>query len=246
MFPSKKFQIISDVHIETNKSINDIITPEPNATLIIAGDVGRVEQYKNYSDFIGYFCKLFHRVILVPGNHEYYTRDETLTRKKVDSLLFELKNIYHNLEILINSQCIIDNVLIFGSTFWSYCPHQYFSDVPIYEAENKLMDSAMYNRLHLSAQESLETWLCYARKQKLEVIVVTHYAPTFFSTLAEKYRIYDNKKNYMYCSHSDSYLENDLVKYWVYGHTGYSGNYNKLVSNQVGSEGFSKKKVIEI
>lgn len=247
MFPKFKLQVISDIHIENNKeSITNLIIPDKDAILIITGDVGRVENYEEYSKCIGEFCKLFQRVLLIPGNHEYYTGDKTLSYNKVNAILFSLERLYQNLSVLINTYIIISNVLIFGSTFWSYSPHQHWKNIPIYDDSEAVITSGLYNRLHMSAQEGLESAIVYARRMKYDVVVATHHAPTFYDTLALKYRNHNDSKNYMYCSHSDHFLENDIIKYWIYGHTGYNSSHNKLISNQVNIERFDKKKVIEL
>lgn len=76
-----KFQIASDLHLEFYKNINindffDISKIEEPTTLILAGDVG-YPTHKNYEIFLSECSKIFKHIILIAGNHEYYS-DYTL------------------------------------------------------------------------------------------------------------------------------------------------------------------------
>lgn len=116
----------------------------------------------------------------------------------------------------------------------------------LYNNDETLIDSGEYNSLHIESLSSLEMAIDYSRRMKYKMLVVTHYAPTFYDTLDIKHRNYNDKRNYMYCSHSDGFILNDEILYWIYGHTGHNGNYDKLVSNQYNKQGYSKQKILRI
>lgn len=246
IFNKMQFQIISDIHIESGVNIQDVVKPVKNTTLIVAGDLGRVENYDAYYETLKWLCDNFNNVILVPGNHEYYTSNSELNYFAVNSTLFKMKQTLSNLIILIDDYVTINDILIFGSTFWSYCPKEYFINIPLHYEPHKLIDAHAYNKLHLNAQKKLEMCIEYAYTENLKVLVVTHHAPTFAGTLHPKYRDVSLTKNYMYCSNSDHFLGNNVVKCWIYGHTGYNGVYDKLVSNQVGKNNYNQELTIKL
>lgn len=244
-----RFQIVSDLHIEalyaSGKTVRDILTPSAKF-LIIAGDLGRVENGELYVKALKELCSMFQKVILVAGNHEYYSMNPgpKITIEDVDKILWGLIKTpgMENLIFLNNETVNIDGILIHGATFWSYCPFQYYKNLPLYRDCGhgpRLLKVAEFNRMHLQAVESLENTIQYANQENLSLLVVTHYAPSFRGTLAPKH-VYDpiapamgNHKNYMYCSSSDHLVENSSILSWVYGHTSHNGNIGKLVSNQL-------------
>lgn len=247
------FQYISDVHFDTQNSklvsVSDIIEPVA-PMLLIAGDLGRVENYKEYVSVLKELCSMFQHVILVPGNHEYYTSDPNTSYSETKIKLLNLPVKIPNLHVLDDTYVIIGEILLYGSTFWSYCPHQYFKGIPIYNDEKNPVSAYMYNNWHLTSKLSLENIVNYSRSMQYKMIVVTHHAPTFYEVLDAKYRDSTDTKNYMYCSQSDLLLENDVIKYWVYGHTGHnrtpSLDGNKLISNQYLKNGWNKKAVFQL
>ena len=238
-----KFQIISDIHVENNVSISEVIEPADDTILIIAGDLGRIEDEK-YKITLQWLCSQFKRVILVPGNHEYYSSDPTVSYNEITNKMYMLKTKFGNLDVLMNNYIIIEGILIFGSTLWSYCPYQYYKQLPIYNGENKLIDCEEYNQLYNDARKSLELALGYAHRYEFDVIVITHYAPTFKGTFDQKYN--NDIKNFMYASSCEAILDNDIIKWWIYGHTGFNGDQSKLVTNQVNKDGYKKNKMISL
>lgn len=264
-----QFQIISDIHIDSlRSSLNDILTPSaPN--LIIAGDLGRTEDWYSYREALKLLCRSFKKVILVPGNHEYYCRSSAVgrTMQEIDACLEYLARtepvLRGKLVVLQNQIVTIDGVDIFGSTFWSHWPNSSrypFPSLPIYLSSPKQQITQQeYNiELHQRARRCLQQ-VCDARMptpKNNPLIVVTHYAPSFQGTLAPHYAnaapdSWTAAKNYMYCSHNDQLLDNSCIYAWVYGHTGYNPNGTsssggKLVTNQFDTPGVKKNAVLTV
>jgi predicted phosphodiesterase len=70
-----KFQIMSDLHIETlsnNLCIDNFVRKSADI-LILAGDIGRVHKYEQLERFLKDLCPRFEIVLYVLGNHEYYS-----------------------------------------------------------------------------------------------------------------------------------------------------------------------------
>ena len=235
-----RFQVASDIHIECFKPgqpISSVITPTaPN--LIVAGDLGRVES-PNFKLVVKELCSMFKTVIFIAGNHEYYSMGPKKTNMEdIDLYLRGLCLEEKNLIILNNNTTVVDNVLIFGSTFWSYCPQQHFIPSQLYK-NGKIVNANEYNKMHAMAIQSLKETIEYASGHNLKLLVVTHHAPSFDGTLAA-HHITDNNapakgnmKNYMYCSSNLTLVNDPVIIAWVYGHTGYNGNVGKLVTNQM-------------
>nr|QBK85649.1 MAG: calcineurin-like phosphoesterase [Marseillevirus LCMAC101] len=234
-----RLQIISDIHMENGTKLDEIIYPDPEGILIVAGDVARVENYNLYESTLKYLCSKFEKVILVPGNHEYYCIGENIkTMDLIMTTLHTFASQLGNLIVLDNDGHTVGDTIIYGSTFWSYCPSHLFPQTPIYMGpmiRKRLMTSHDFNRLHFQALIQLENMIELAEERKKKLIVVTHYAPTFNGTLHPKYAKSPNKQRY--CSQNDYLLSNKVIKNWIYGHTDFNGNTGKLLTNQVVSKG---------
>lgn len=234
-----QFQIVSDLHIESlyasGRTVRDVVVPSARY-LIIAGDLGRVENEVLYRRALKELCKMFEKVILVAGNHEYYSMNlsgSKITFDEVNNFLWGLNKTpgMENLIFLHDDCTFIDGILIYGSTFWSYCPSQHYKPLPIYTDSSTSINSAAFNNMHLRAVTELEKTIQYADRERSNLLVVTHYAPSFHGTLSPKH--VGSSKNYMYCSSSEHFVENACILAWVYGHTGHNGNVGKLVTNQL-------------
>jgi hypothetical protein len=246
-----RFQILSDIHLESLiVPLSQVVQPAAD-TLIVAGDLGRVENWDQYSAAVRELCRLFRRVLLVPGNHEYLSTAKApplaLTMQEINAKLQGLaaKDAKcQNLTVLQNSCVIVDNVLVFGATFWSYCPSQHYPGFALLTQDDKgatvPITAHQYNAMHFEALAALENAVARANAKDMRLLVVTHYAPSFRNTLAAKHAIHGtaDPKNYLYCSAQDVLLENRCILAWIYGHTGHIGREGKLVSNQVGKPGF--------
>lgn len=236
----QKFQIVSDVHIEKlsalKKTIKDVISPCAKI-LIVAGDLGHTENEEKYRDACKELCSMFEQVILVPGNHEYYSSTSKTIQKTTEFLLgLQFESETTNLTVLIDSDIVVEGIFIFGSVFWSYCPQQHYKMLPLYN-DKGLLTAGDFNNLHLESVRKLEESIQHAARNNWEMLVVTHYAPSFEGTFAKKHVSSTgpkgDPKNYMYCSSSDHFIENKNILSWVYGHTGHNGIIGKLVSNQI-------------
>jgi predicted phosphohydrolase len=236
------FQIISDLHVEKHGlGIFDSITPQAK-TLIIAGDLGHGEE-ESYIHALQRLSPMYENIVLVPGNHEYISRSGT-SMSEILGTIRRATQYCPNLIVLDNSYVTIDGVVIFGSTFWSYCPSQHYPRPNIFLGSQPIT-SHQHNALHFAALRTLESVLEYASSVDRKLLVVTHHAPTFHGTLHPKYPL-DDPKNYMYCSSNDAILANERIVAWAYGHTGYNGCVGKLVTNQVEHGGSFDRGLLKI
>jgi predicted phosphohydrolase len=158
----KRFQIISDIHLEKTRICN-IVPHSPN--LLIAGDIGNIS-VSNFNDFFYSVSKQFRKVVFVTGNHDYWGESIDTGNKYFSHLAAK-----YNITFLNNTGCIIDGYKIFGGTFWSYvCPTRY-SIIKSYDnIKIKGFNFDIRNCLHMET-------LKYLEKMNKVDIILTHYPP---------------------------------------------------------------------
>jgi len=217
-----KFQLVSDLHLETYKilpNINKLIKPSaPN--LILAGDICYIK-HQNFYPFFEKIQPLFERIFFIYGNHEYYTNERGFyslgeLEQNVRERLGEFENIY----ILQKKALIFDDIVIMGSTLWSYIskkdilsPIKLLADTSFVIYQNKLMfHPKITNQIHLDHKEWLKQTIGDFKGKK--IIVVTHYLPSK-KCIHPKFKY--NTTNKLYYSNCDNLIKE--VDIWCAGHT---------------------------
>ena len=164
-----KFQIMSDLHIETSdeEDVDPLkyITPSANI-LILAGDIGRIHKYEQLKNFLTKLCSHFEFVIYILGNQEFY-HVKGIERKNMVQLLNDIESISQkitNLYILNRNSVVVDNVCIAGCTLWSQPTVQ----VPSFLVRIHEMNTETYNNLHLEDLEYIQTITKYCQEKNLE------------------------------------------------------------------------------
>ena len=246
-----KFQIMSDLHIETLDEIPEIDTCiEPSADiLILAGDIGRIHKYEQLKGFLVQLCPKFQVVLYVLGNHEYYKVDgiEVKTMKELLEDVYTIQKDIPNLHILDRSSVIVDDVCVIGCTLWT----QATVNIPPFVVRIPNMNIVKYNDMFNRDLTYIETMIKYCAEKKLRLVVVSHHCPTY--TISDKK---DNKYRSLYCSNLDHLLDRSRVHTWICGHIHVNfdlktRNGTRLVSNQRGKPrdsivDFVKNKVITV
>lgn len=217
--------ICSDLHIERFypkvPNVFDIINKnEIKENIIFAGDVGRVEMFKQYCLFMIKCSKIFKQVILVPGNHEYYSVLK-LNMKEIDDMLSFMEKIIPNLTVLRDNLFVSNEskYVFYGTTLFSQVPVNVNIGLPIY-INNKPISNFQFNKLFIDKCIKLEKFIDKCKRCKFELIVISHYSPTFKNTINEKYLVVENDRKYLYCSFLDNLLVKEKVYMWIFGHTG--------------------------
>ena len=212
-----KFQIESDIHIESNeRRVIDIIKPVAEY-LILAGDIGQPVD-ENYHAFFEYVTSNWKKVIYVPGNHEYYDIIGIMTIKRTNKMMEDMSQKYNNLYYLNNDMIKIDDIIIIGSVLWSSPEYKdKLSDfkMNIFDDEG-CITLERYRNLNKDCIKYLEeTFKGIDDNQK--VIVVTHFLPLMKREISNSK--FENDPEI------DSYLGNKLyhlinkANVWVSGHT---------------------------
>jgi len=116
-----KLQYVSDIHLELRKE-KDIPTIKPidNKTyLALCGDIGN-PFLPNYKKFLTIHSKLFKHILIVSGNHEYYSNHKKQrTIQESNRKIREIVEDFDNVTYLNKDKVIIGRTKFIGCTFWS-------------------------------------------------------------------------------------------------------------------------------
>lgn len=225
-----KFNIISDLHLELNDKIPEIIPTADN--LILAGDIGKPED-KSYTDFLAKMSILYKMVFVIKGNHECYGK----TVVQTDKLISEIIDVYPNIYYLNQSFVQIDDLLIIGTTLWSDIDRMEASTISMFisdftEIKSWSVDASIWQ--HNRDLVFISNMIEKSKKEGSKLIIITHHAPVLGS-VSDKFIDDDLNSSFQ----TDlSGLITDPIKLWVYGHTHCSKNRTingvQIVSNQYG------------
>ena len=225
--------------------ITDFIVPSaPN--LILAGDIGSIYHIKELRHFFKSCKESFESVIFVPGNNEYYLRDGFVI-KPIEQLNAELEEICNEtgIHLLNNSYIETDELIIFGSTWWSHIPDVLHMNINI---GDRKMNSDDFNALHNISRKSLNELLRINATKKKKILVISHYCPTKLGTMNNHHK----REDFVglvpyYFSCSEKYLKLTNIDTWVFGHTHvfrdflFNGDQTRIISNADPRKKFFRK-----
>lgn len=246
-----KFVVFSDIHGGSNYLHDADYT---DTVLIIAGDYDEVKRSR-YREGIEQHCKQFKKVILVPGNHEYYGSNIHKTHKVLQAMDDEIPNFI----FLQNNYVWIDDVLIIGSTLWT----DFDRGNPLVKFDAKMK---MNDYKHIRHGTVSEPWrqkltvedvefMHHVSKKYIKetvdmernlvhndfkIVVVTHHAPSYQS-VSPRYN--NDSLNGCYCSDMDQYIEELQADVWIHGHVHSNFDYQigktRIICNPKGYESHS-------
>lgn len=243
-----KFQVLSDLHLEVGDQYQSFHIPVQAPFLILAGDIGRLQDYDQYLSFIATQCANFHAVYLVLGNHEFYglSRPDGLARahrlENEEKTMGRLKVFNRTRLDLHPSLCIL------GCTLQSHIRPQNRSVV-----EQRVKDFAripnwtveLHNEEHQKDLDWLRTQInsirssesAHNRRATHIILVISHHAPIKNGSSHPK-----NQNSPWADAFATDLIgvheEMSRVQWWVFGHTHYTTQWREhgvnLVSNQRG------------
>ena len=123
-----KIRVVSDLHCEFYLTANaskrqrilekylPVMEGEKDMILCVAGDTGLLKDYPILKSILKMLADRFKYVLLVYGNHEYYSSVGIWGKEKE---YWAGKNLPGNVHILHNSFVIIDSVVFIGSPLWT-------------------------------------------------------------------------------------------------------------------------------
>ncbi|GAB1858228.1 metallophosphoesterase [Flavobacteriaceae bacterium MHTCC 0001] len=249
-----KIQICSDLHLEfTNNRawLSDNPLVPKGDILIVAGDTYYLEKDFSELDFIKNVSDDFEQVFLIPGNHEYYGGFDAKT-----ALEPMKKEVLENVFLVNNYSVKIDNVNFIFSTMWSKIERNILDimrgmvDFRRIRFGETLLSVNDFNEIHEKAFEFITDEVSKEGRK----VVVTHHLPSEECNVDE---FKGSVLNNAFCVDKTSFILNNDIDYWVYGHSHRNmgdfkiGN-TKMMTNQLGYVGmnehysFNNQKIIEI
>ena len=246
--PSISFQTLSDLHLEINQQYSSFEVPVSSKHLILAGDIGRLQDYSGYLAFLQRQTINFDLVFLVLGNHEFYHESFESGLEKARQL--EQEPCLNGRLVLLHQRRYDipgTQVTILGCTLWSLVPSEAKEIVQSKIQDFKNIEHWSIDH-HNAAHESDLSWLrseVQAIHQENEavshkmnarsIVVVTHHAPSLQRTSSPQHA-----QNPWSVAFGTDLLSNKWkgVKLWIFGHTHYTTEFKengiRVMSNQRG------------
>ncbi|KJX92447.1 hypothetical protein TI39_contig5852g00007 [Zymoseptoria brevis] len=174
-------QYMSDLHLERIKYNFTVTKAAP--VLILAGDIGRFCDYDLYLDFLAKQCEpgRFDIVLLIPGNHEFYGSSRDAGLAAAERLVNE-PSMHGKLHLMNRGRFDLpgSDATILGCTLHSHIADGYTKLTNDFARIEKWSVKS-HNAEHHTDLAWLRQSLLDLKEHepKRQVIIVTHYAPTF-------------------------------------------------------------------
>lgn len=235
-----KIQYASDLHLEFREN-SSFLKHHPlsvsGEVLVLAGDIGYIGD-DNYSKhpFWDWASENYKRVIVIPGNHEFYK-------------MFDIDKLYNgwSLEIRNNVSCHYNAVIpldgktdLVTTTLWgdirlqdAFQTESAITDFHRIRHGDELLDWTRFNDEHDRCFRFLEQSVKQSTAE--HIIVATHHVPSF-ELMAPEFK--GSPLNGAFTVELGSYIAVSPIGYWIYGHSHRNidkaiGN-TRCVSNQLG------------
>jgi DNA repair exonuclease SbcCD nuclease subunit len=238
-----RIQYVSDIHLEqytiqTKEQLNprQWIEPDPNAdVLVLAGDIGNPNK-SSYSLFLDWCSKSWPHVIIIAGNHEFYTlssSNEKLNYYETTNLIRSITSHYTNVHFLDRNRIELKpGVHILGCTLWTDIPQELRK-----YAVQGLNDFRMipgitfeaYADHHRNDLEWLTNQLEELSSKGEKCVVVTHHLPTE-ALISKKYQ--GHPMNCCFYTELEPLIKRTAPLAWICGHS-HTGNLITLESKNM-------------
>jgi len=209
-----RIQYISDVHLDINgqTSFSDLLKPAGDI-LILAGDISS-PLYHKLPKFLKWCRERWDKVVLVPGNHEYYNAKGKYNMVEVEG---KLGDICQKSGVIFAQKSVVPlrpDLYLLACTLWS--------DIDGAEivVRNRMNDFRMIPGMNIEKWKEIYTnhvnWLAEnIEKYDGDVVVVTHHAPLLYGTADPFYE--GTFSNQAYASDLGHLVKK--TKGWIFGHT---------------------------
>ena len=229
--PSFQLQYISDIHLEFHDKQNKgAIQPDmfvkPGAAdyLALVGDIG-IPELNSMPAFLAWCSQNWKEVFWVPGNHEFYNyRNTPIPVDEKEAYMRTLASRWPNVHYLNREAFELDaSIRILGCTLWSFIPTESEKDALLKMNDSKQIKvnnertavPSDFNTWHTRDREWLVQEIQRAKLEKKELIVLTHYLPSF-RLIHPKYENYP--LNCCFATNLESLIQAP-VRAWLCGHS---------------------------
>jgi Icc-related predicted phosphoesterase len=261
-----KIKIVSDFHVEFwnfnkfERLLDKYLPPHPDdkqTVLCCAGDMGVYAQYPStYKLLFQLLSQRFRRVIIVPGNHSWYSSAGIWGN---EAEFWKDKKLPKNVSYLDNGFTIIDGVAFIGSCLWT--DFSCSDPLAIMDASRGMNDfrcikvrnyevSGVYGTVINSACLTPEDTVVrhYVSRQFIEkslalnrdkpCVVISHHAPSFQS-VSDRFKA--DSLNAAFYSNLEELILHYQPAVWAHGHMHDSKDYligdTRVVCNPLGYHG---------
>lgn len=218
-----RINFASDLHLDFEGMPDSFFIENPAPTLILAGDIGEVKNYKldRFQSFFRRCSEHWNDVIIIAGNHEHYgfRFDDT-----VDAMRDAVKE-FVNFTVLDKNSIEINGVVFIGATLWTNFNNE---DVTAMAAAGYAMNDYYHIKgttkpitphrtyaEHKEALHKIEAEL--AKNPSKACVVITHHGPTMKSI--DPAYVKEGLINYAYASELDDFiLSHPNIIHWIHGH----------------------------
>ncbi|KAI6893856.1 hypothetical protein KC318_g15111 [Hortaea werneckii] len=181
---SVSIQFLSDIHLD--RLLYQHVSIQPAAPiLLLIGDIGRFDDYVQYRDFLIHHSARFEKLLLVAGNHEFYSSSRTEGLEAAERLVREPK-MNGKLSFLNRGRFDVPdtNITVLGCTLHSHIISSAYTKLTHDFARIKDWQVADYNQEHENDLAWLEKSIaiCSKDQPRRKIVVATHYAPAFEKT----------------------------------------------------------------
>lgn len=213
----RSIRYLSDLHLEFIKpnAIDKFISKIPSGRdeiCILAGDIGNPYQ-PNYNIFMNFISQNFKKAFVIPGNHEYYNKTNTI--EETNTFMKDYFTQFDNISFLDNTHENYEGFCFIGTTLWSKITNPTYKINDIYNIPD--FDYVKYNTLNMLCVDFLED----ALRNNENCIVITHHMPSK-SLIDIKYQTKQMQpyNQWFYCD-MEHLIEKygNKIKCWIYGHT---------------------------
>jgi len=240
-----RIKVLSDLHLDWWRLLYDRkgITGSPDGidVLVIAGDLHSAGEAK---ESIKWFADNYEKIVIVPGNHDYYHG----SFEAVDKEFLELENEYDNVHALLRKAVEINGHRFIGCTMWF--PPSVKCDINMW----RLTDSRLIKNFSIQVPKENKKDVMFLKNNIREGdVVVTHHAPSYMS-VEPKYA--GESTNCFYVCPMEETILDKKPKLWIHGHMHGSFSYyigeTQIVTNPLGyidaieNPKFDKNHYIEI
>lgn len=236
--PTISVQVMSDLHLEAGQAYQTFEITPCAPYLLLAGDVGRLQDYDYYCEFLQRQCPRFEKVCLVLGNLEFHglSRTEGLT---LAANLQAEPGLSQRLKVLNRTRFdLTPRITILGCTLHPYLQSQ-VRDTIQQEVSDFNRISRWTMREHNSEHRQDVRWL-KAELERLSIensrriiVIATHHAPSIKPTSrsgdGKSLWSLDLSRNLL-LGEARTWLGLDNVRYWIFGHTHWN-MHKKVVAN---------------
>jgi predicted MPP superfamily phosphohydrolase len=248
------------------------ITPQA-PYLALVGDIGTPaipKQLQDYQDFLLNAAEKFTKVYVLTGNHEYYVHGgeraaqvpmKEVTMGKINERVQKVCSQRDNLVFLNRSFDIIQSggktIRVVGVVLWSSVPddkvsiieekmndfkHVFVEDPDSESGVRKLRVSDT-NAMHKADVEFLQEQARIAAAENQDLIILSHFAPSFKDTSNPKFK--DDPNQCAFATDLEYFFkttEYSALKLWAFGHTHHCVDktlgHARLIANQRGYHPF--------